>query len=141
MTPEATKQLIRRWYESAPHADIVLAAEAVRPDCLHHLPGMPPLSAADHAALMDSFRMAFPDLAVQVHDILTEDDRVVLRGSWSGTQSGAVLGIPATGKSVHVKEMHAFRVSDGQIAEHWVAMDQLSMLQQLGVLPAPPTST
>lgn len=140
MMPQTNKQLVCRWYESAPHADMALAAEAVRPDCLHHLPGLPPLSGADHAALMDSFRTAFPDLAVQVHAIVAEADRVVLRGSWSGTQSGAVLGIPATGKTVQVKEIHAFHVIDGQIAEHWVAMDQLGMLQQLGVLPPPPTS-
>lgn len=135
MTPDTNTQLVRRWYESAPQAGASLAVDAVRADCIHHMPGMPPLSGADHAALMESFRMAFPDLAVQVHAIVAEADRVVLRGSWSGTQTGAVLGIPATGRAVQVKEIHAFRLVEGRIAEHWVTMDQLGMLQQLGGFP------
>ena len=49
-------------------------------------------------------------------------------------QVGAVLGIPATGKTANAKEMHSFRLIDGQIAEPWVVMDQLGMWQQFGVI-------
>jgi predicted ester cyclase len=50
-------------------------------------------------------------------------------------QFGAVLGIPTTGKTINAKEMHSFRLIDGQIAEHWAVMAQLGMLRQFGVIP------
>ncbi len=45
------------------------------------------------------------------------------------------MGIPATGKRVVVKGMEVFRIVDGMIAENWVSMDNLGMMQQLGIIP------
>jgi predicted ester cyclase len=48
-----------------------------------------------------------------------------------------MAGIPPTGKAVTVPAIQTFRLVDGKIAEAWLSIDRLGMLQQLGVLPAP----
>ena len=69
--------------------------------------------------------------------MIAEGDTVVVRGTTSGTQTGAMQGIPPTGKQFKVAGIDIFRVVDGKIVEPWDAVDQLGMLQQLGVIPAP----
>ena len=53
------------------------------------------------------------------------------------THTGDFIGIPAIGKSIKVEEAHISRYADGKVVEHWVQMDMMSMMQQLGALPAP----
>jgi predicted ester cyclase len=61
--------------------------------------------------------------------------------TWQGTQSGEFLGIPPTGKRVTWGVFDMVRVAEGKIAEHWGLMDQLSLMQQLGVIPIPEQAT
>jgi predicted ester cyclase len=62
---------------------------------------------------------------------------VITRLIFRGTHTGELMGIPPTGRSVVMHSMYADRVVDGKIAERWSLFDQLGMLQQLGVIPAP----
>ena len=55
----------------------------------------------------------------------------------AGTHEGALEGIAPTGKRVVAQQSHWFRVVDGKLAEHWALRDDLSMLQQLGIMPDP----
>jgi len=64
-------------------------------------------------------------------------DKLVHRVTAYGTMTGEFNGMPATGKSATWTEIHIGRVVDGRIVEHWGVADQLSMLVQLGVIPAP----
>jgi predicted ester cyclase len=83
------------------------------------------------------FRAAFPGLTYTVEEVIAEGDRVVQRSNASGTMKGDFLGMPATGKKANWSETHIVRVKDGKIIEHWASVDQLSMLQQLGLAPMP----
>ena len=83
------------------------------------------------------FAAAVPDARYTVEDMIAEGDRVVSRFTMTGTQTGEMQGIPPTGKQCKVAGIDIFRVVDGKIVEHWDAVDQLGMLQQLGVIPAP----
>lgn len=47
------------------------------------------------------------------------------------------MGIPATGNRVTMEAIHIYRLSEGRLAEHWVARDDLGMMRQLGVLSSP----
>jgi predicted ester cyclase len=82
-------------------------------------------------------RAALPDYHYTVEDILAEGDRVALRSTGRGTMKGPLQGMPATGKSAVWSETHIVRMSGGKFAEHWADLDQLGMLQQLGLVPAP----
>ena len=81
-----------------------------------------------------SLREAFPDMHVQVEDIIAEDDKVVGRFVVSGTNTGPFMGMPATGKAFTYDEIVIVRFKDGKIVEHWAEMDSMGMMQQLGVL-------
>lgn len=78
---------------------------------------------------------AYPDLRVELDDLIAEGDRVVACNTVTGTHRGEYMGIPPTGKSVTYNEIFVFRVADGRIAETWGVVDVLSQLRQLGALP------
>ena len=78
---------------------------------------------------------AFPDLRVDIEDIIVEDDRVAVRWITRGTHKGEYLGIPSTGKSVAVPGIHVVRIVDGKIVEHWGVDDTLGLMQQIGIFP------
>ena len=80
---------------------------------------------------------AFPDLHFTVEDLIAEGDKVVARLTVRGTQQGAFMGIPPTGKHVTVTGIDINRLAGGKSVEHWLNMDTLGLLQQLGVIPAP----
>lgn len=79
-------------------------------------------------------RTAFPDMKVEVKDIIAEDDKVVGRFVVSGTNSGIFMGMPATNKTFTYDEIVIVRFENGKIVEHWAEMDSMGMMQQLGIL-------
>ena len=82
-------------------------------------------------------RRAFPDHQLTIKDQIAAGDKVVTRVRYTGTQQGAFQGMPATGKSVDVQLVDIFGFDgDGRVREHWGVLDQLTLLQQLGVVPA-----
>lgn len=83
-----------------------------------------------------AFRAAFPDLRVTVHDSLVDGDRFASRTTVTGTQTGDLMGIPATGMSVTVEAIDIGRVVDGRALERWGGLNMMSLLTQLGVVPA-----
>lgn len=80
---------------------------------------------------------AFPDNRTVVEDLITEGDRVVKRARWQGTHTGELQGIPPTGKQVTLPSISIYRIAGGKVGELWWGYDNLSLLQQLGVLPQP----
>jgi predicted ester cyclase len=72
-----------------------------------------------------------------VEELIADGDKVVARLTAQGTQQGALMEIPPTGKRVTWSEIHIGRVVNGTIAERWGEIDNLGMLQQLGVIPMP----
>jgi len=75
-------------------------------------------------------RSTFPDAYVTLEDVIAEDDKVVSRGTFTGTHR-EFLGIPPTGKQVTFSVIHIEQLGDGKIVDHWVLGDSLAMLQQL----------
>jgi predicted ester cyclase len=67
----------------------------------------------------------------------------VMRCTLTATHQGLFPGfleMPPTGKSICQRQIHILRIQDGKVAEHWVIRDDLTMMQQLGLIP-PPTLT
>lgn len=113
--------------------DELIAADAVD----HSIPpGIPP-GREGVKLFLGMIRAAFPDIHETVEDIIAEGDTVVTRTTWRGTHQGAFLGTPPTGKQVSVTGIDISRVATGKFVEHWQAADNLGLLHQLGVIPAP----
>ena len=132
---QQNKDLVRRWFEEvwnkgrASAVDEMLAANGV----IHGLKGDmrgPAAFKPFHAA----YRAAFPDVTIQVDDMVAEGDVVAIRWSGSATHKGHDLGFAATQKQVRFTGMGFVRVAEGKVVESWNNFDQLGMLQQLGVI-------
>ena len=136
---EQNKALERRFVEEVWNkGNLALIDELVAPNFVDHTapPGLPP-GAEGVKAFVKMYRDAFPDAQVTIHDILAEGDKVVYRWTGSGTHQGTLFGIPATGKKMSVDGMTIDRISGGKFVESWNILDQLGMMQQLGVIPKP----
>jgi len=84
---------------------------------------------------------AFPDLRMDVEDVVADGSKVVARVRYSGTQRGEFQGMPASGRSADEQLIDIFRFGDdGRVAEHWGVIDLLTMMQQLGFVPAGPAA-
>jgi len=82
-------------------------------------------------------RTVFPDLHFTMEELVAEGDTVVGRVTMSGTHQGPFMGIAPTGRSVRQAQVHFVRFRDGKGIEHRAVRDDLGMMQQLGVIPAP----
>jgi predicted ester cyclase len=83
------------------------------------------------------FLTAFPDLHFKVEDMIAEGNKVVTRITISATHQGPFMGILPTGKHMTITSIDIKRIAGGKFVEHWVNYDQLGLLQQLDVVPAP----
>jgi predicted ester cyclase len=78
-------------------------------------------------------------MRMEVQDIVASGDKVVARVRYTGTNRGDFMGAPASGKRVDVQLVDIFRFGDDGLGhEHWGVMDQLTMMQQLGLAPSGP---
>ena len=131
---------VKHLYEAINAGDMDIFDDVVADDFVEHeeLPGLEP-SKEGVRAFFESFLAAFPDLRMEPVDILESGDKVVARVKVTGTNQGEFLGAPATGKAIDVQLIDIIRVGDDGLAhEHWGVMDQLTMLQQLGLAPEGP---
>ncbi len=113
-------------------------AENFTADWVNHDPSLPPMSGlAGAEQLLGLWRMAFSNLKLQVEDSIEDGNKVAARFRITGTHSGPLMGVPATGRPISVLATGIFRVVDGKLAENWVNLDALSLMQQIGAVPAP----
>ena len=104
----------------------------------NEVPGIPPTKAG----VIQYFQMllaAFPDFRMDVEDVIASSDKAVARVRVTGTHKGEFMGIPATEKSAAVNLIDITRFGDDGLAhEHWGVVDQLALMQQLGLILARP---
>jgi steroid delta-isomerase-like uncharacterized protein len=97
-----------------------------------------PIDATGAEALKQVWALlmnAFPDLHVEVEDLIAEDDKIVIRNTVTGTHQGTFLGVPPTGKLITYNEIFIFRFTNNQITETWGIVNTLTQMRQLGLLP------
>ncbi len=142
-TADQNKATLREFYDkvfntgNADLADQFIAADAIDHEVQ---PGQkdPAPALANFKAYMAAFRRGFPDLKVEVEDLIAEGDKVVARVRITGTNTGSFNGMPPTGKSISVESVDIIRFVDGKCVEHWGISDDAGMMTQLGMMPPPP---
>jgi steroid delta-isomerase-like uncharacterized protein len=92
----------------------------------------------DQAALK-GWHQAFPDITIVPDKLIAEGDLVTVYWIARGTNTGTGNGLPATGKKVEQAGITIWRIVNGKIKDEWSAFDQLSLMQQLGLLSGKPT--
>ena len=143
MSTDSNKALVRRLVDEVQNRGIIAAVDEIAaPTFVNHSapPGMPSnREGVKQITLL--FRRAFPDGAMTVEDMIAEGDTVATRKTFRGTHQGEFMGIPPTGRRVAIELIDIVRVVDGRVVEHWNVVDNLGLLQQLGVLPPPRQAT
>ncbi len=89
---------------------------------------------AQHVAVIEA---AFPRYELMADDMIAEDDKVTLRATFRGTHKGDFMGIAPTQRQVIQPFIIIYRVAGDKVVEHWLSIDMLSFMQQLGVVPEP----
>ncbi len=92
-------------------------------------------SGDEYKTMCQAFMTGFPDMYVSIDNLVAEANQVTKVWTTNCTHKEEFMGIPPTGKNVSVKGMEVFRIKDGKIVEMWWVMDNLGMMQQLGVIP------
>ena len=127
MSTEANKALVQKYLVevSKDKSPATLDAYTTDEDLKHHI------------AMYDS---VLPGYTLEGEQFIAEGDLVNVRGIVRGVQNGAFGEIPASGKAVSFPIFITYRITNGKIAEHWMLVDMLSFLQQIGAVPAPAQS-
>ena len=141
MSEEDNKAVIRRWIEAFNERDLQGEADVLAPGFVAHVPDAPaPLDLEGLEAWRQftaPFVEAFPDLRLTIQDIAAEGNTVAARVAFRGTHRGEFQGLPPTGKEVAFSSIEIDRVVDGKVEEHWVEINLLGLVQQLGVATIP----
>ena len=141
MSTEHNKQVVLESFRVLETGDAVVADRIVAPDFINREadddPSRPDRGLRGPAGLIATSRFlsgAFSDLKFHLHEVVAEDERVVVMATMTGIHTGTVQGIPPTGKRFQQRQFHLFRMRAGQVVEHLALRDDLGLLQQLGVL-------
>jgi steroid delta-isomerase-like uncharacterized protein len=139
MSEEENIATFRRYVEEVGNEGNLELADEIFDRYLSHQPDGSTLERGpeDVKRFIGEFRGAFPDFHTTIEDQIAEGDKVVTRWRMRGTHRGEFRGIAPTGKELDITGIGIFRFSGGKVVESWDNFDQLGMMRQLGVIPAP----
>jgi len=83
------------------------------------------------------YHEAFPDLHLDVEELIVADDTVVLRATFRGTDTGGYVGRAPTGRAVEEWVVLIMHFEDDKVVREWIGADKLGLFLQLGVLQDP----
>jgi len=142
MSAEENKTSVRRFFEDVCNGRNLQAAEAIfDPEVVYQEPrsvspggkGIPAIQKE-----VSIYHQGIPDAQWIVHEVLAaEQDKVIARWTGQGTHTGNLAGIPPTGRKISVEALSLFTCRNGKIIEMVDSWDALSMMQQIGMAPAP----
>ena len=135
---EENKAIVRRLTEEFYNQGNVESAEHFFADTYaHHDPASPHVRDRDGLKqVLRAFLAGCPDLHITIDQLLAEGDMVTKRWTYHATHTGDLSGLPPTGNPITMSGLELFRLDGGKIVECWLAYDNLSLMQQLGVIPA-----
>lgn len=134
-TSDRNREIVReffleRWNEGE------VPTDSVSPEYTVHRQTETTWSFEEFQAAIDGLREAFPDMHMEIEDVIASNEKVVVRHTWTGTQDAEFvhegLTIPRTGNHAEMAGIAIFRVVDEQIAEAWYVEDTMALLDDLG---------
>jgi len=132
------EEVLNGIYQAVNTGDLALLEKFVAPDYTEHSEGFQ--GVEPFRQQITAFRAAFPDLRVTIEDLLIDGDRFASRTTVTGTHTGDLMGLPATGKPISVEAVDIGRIENGLAKERWGGLSMYALLTQLGVIPAPQPS-
>jgi predicted ester cyclase len=140
MSSDETRALFKRFEEALNARRLDELDAIIAPDFTRHCQATPDLDIRSLEQFKDFLRAdaaAFPDNVQTFHQVVVEGDRVGYLATYEGTQTGPLGPFPPSGKRASFDFAGIARMENGKIAEWWITWDNLTILGQLGHLPAP----
>jgi predicted ester cyclase len=141
-TPEESRELVDRFTKEVfNNKNLQYAEEVLSDDFVEHqeFPGITP----DKKGAIDAFRLMFqasPDLTAEINEVIVSGERVAIRGTFRGTDTGGFApGMPPTNKPYVMESIDIVAIGDdGKFHEHWGIQDTMGVMAQLGLAPSGP---
>jgi predicted ester cyclase len=115
--------------------DAQLAQQALSPSFIDRtLPAGRPQGVDGPLQASAGFRKAVPDLSAEVQDMTVAGDRVAVHLRFRGHFTGVFGALQGKGQAIDFQAHDLYRIQDGKIAENWHLEDNLTLMQQLGVI-------
>ena len=134
---EENKALARdSWEKTVNQRNLDAIEEIYAPDFVWHEPDQDIRGYEQARQFVSTFFDAFPDINITVEDTIAEGDQVVTRYTIRGTHRGETEEFgPPTEKQMELEGITIHRFDGGKIVEEWERYDNLSIMQQLGLVP------
>jgi predicted ester cyclase len=140
MTKTTNKQIVEDFITALfTNGELTAVDRYLDPGFINHDPPLPgsPGGPEGMRQAAEVFRNAFPDWRSDYLHLIAEGDLVAEHFVAHGTHRGSAIGESPTGHDVVLRGINIFRVADGKIVERWGRLDDLGLLQQLGLVSAP----
>jgi steroid delta-isomerase-like uncharacterized protein len=129
------KELIRTFHHRLwAERDLGVLDHVIAPDAVMHWGDSDSNAAEAVRADVERYFAAFSDVRTSIDDLVGEDDKVVLRWTTSGVQTGPYGKVPPTGREITMRGVDVYRLDRGRIVEGWSMWDALDVYQQLGLV-------
>lgn len=141
-TPAQNKETARKIIAAVDAGDMAAFAMYVSVNVKEHTPFPPGLPAdlsdfEKDKLLIGGYHQAFPNGHTEILHIVAEGDIVIVHSMYTGTNTGPFMGMAATNKAVSFEQTDIIRFdASGKGVDHWAVADQMTMMQQLGLMPA-----
>jgi steroid delta-isomerase-like uncharacterized protein len=137
MTRSECETLLRRITEEIWNGRRVeLVDELIAEDLVDHVdvPGLDGTGRSRYRASLTLMHNAFSDYHEEIELVVADDEKAVSYVRLTGTHDGDLMGLPPTGRPIDVRAMGILRFAGGQAVERWGIGDNLTQMQQLGLL-------
>jgi steroid delta-isomerase-like uncharacterized protein len=130
MSAEQNKDIVRSFFEIYNTHDYGIASACLASDYVDH--SLPQVrSRNDAIAILKTTHQSFPDIRVEIEDLISEGDQVVFRGRFTATHLGEFMGRPATGNRIAFEAIEIFKIKGGEITESWGYWPSADILRQI----------
>jgi predicted ester cyclase len=132
--------IIRKAHADLQRGDIEAFKATIAPDYVRHCQAMPPGLQELHGTdeffgFIEEWLLAVPSYQDSLSNMIADGDRVAYVSTLTGTQTGPLGDLPASGESFTLENIIIQRLEDGKVAETWVSWDNVALLSQLGFMP------
>ncbi len=135
MSTEKNKKIILRLFgEGMLEQNFEIFNELIADTFMNHGVPNPGKGPQGYKMFVKQFLKAFPDMKINIQQIIAEGDTVSTRGFIYGTHNGEFMGIPPTSKKIRINYFDFWKIRDGKCIENWVQMDMAGIIQELGPL-------
>jgi steroid delta-isomerase-like uncharacterized protein len=134
---EENKAIVKRIVQEIWNGgNLDLADELIAPDYIDNVSGDgSAVGPNGFKEAVSGVRDAFPDFAITINDMISEDDKVVLVWNFIGTHKGELMSIAPTDKLIEFDGIYLYRFKDGKLVERSGKRDMFKLMSQLGASP------